>query len=317
MDPIYIILIVVGALALSGVGFYLFAMMYAAHCIYIQTLSRENPDSWGRDCHWPDEEHQKMDAEGMLWQAEHGAYKKDVHIIRDGTNLYGEYYDLGHKRCVLILSGRTESLRYGYYFARPYSDSGYNVLVVDPRGHGLSDGKYNTVGFEESKDALAWARYIHDEHGAEAVIFHGICIGAAAGMLAITDDACPEYIRAIVTDGMFVNFACSMTNNLIQRKRNYPILLWCIDFWMKHYTGHSMMTGPIDVIHKLDRPLLMIQGVEDVASPAENGIKLYRKAGSTHKYFALMPKGGHSMLRYTDSRRYDTAIKDFLESLEI
>lgn len=315
MDPIVIALIIVGALLLSGIGFYLFTMMYAAHCIYVQTLSRETPESWGRDCHWPDEEHQKMDAEGMLWHQEFSAYKTDVHIIRDGLNLYGEYYDFGCDRCVIVLSGRTESLRYGYYFARPYSDSGYNVLVVDPRGHGLSDGKYNTVGFEESKDALAWARYIHEQHGVRSVIFHGICIGAAAGMLGITSDDCPEYVDAIITDGMFVNFACSMTNNLIQRGRNYPILLQCIDFWMKHYTHHSMMTGPIDVIHKLQKPLLMIQGVEDKASPAENGVKLFRQCSSDHKCFALMPKGAHSMLRYMDSERYDSVIKDFLKSL--
>lgn len=315
MDPIVIVLIVVGALLLSGVCFYLFVMMYAAHCIYVQTLSRETPQSWGRDCHWPDEEHQKMDAEGMLWHQEHAKFKTDVHIINGGLNLYGEYYDFGADKCVIILSGRTESLRYGYYFARPYSDSGYNVLVVDPRAHGLSDGKYNTVGFEESKDALAWAKYIHDEQHVRSVIFHGICIGAAAGMLAITSDGCPEYMDAIVTDGMFTNFGCSMTNNLIQRGRNYPLLLHCINFWMKHYTQHSMLTGPIDVIHKLHKPLLMLQGVEDKASPAENGVKLFRKCSSQHKYFALMPKGAHSMLRYTDKEKYDNAIKDFLRNL--
>ena len=315
MEPIVVVLIVAGALLLSGIGFYLFAMMYAAHCIYVQTLSRETPESWGRDCHWPDEEHQKMDAEGMLWHQEYAQHKTDVHIVNNGLNLYGEYYDFGADKCVIILSGRTESLRYGYYFARPYSDSGYNVLVVDPRGHGLSDGKYNTVGFEESKDALAWSKYIHEEHGVRSVIFHGICIGAAAGMLAITSDDCPEYVDAIVTDGMFVNFGCSMTNNLIQRGRNYPLLQQCIDFWMKHYTHHSMMTGPIDVIDKLHKPLLMIQGVEDLASPAENGVKLFRKCSSEHKRFALMPKGAHSMLRYTDAEKYDTTIKDFLSSL--
>ena len=30
---------------------------------------------------------------GMAWHKEHAAYKKDVHILRDGDNLYGEYYD--------------------------------------------------------------------------------------------------------------------------------------------------------------------------------------------------------------------------------
>jgi alpha-beta hydrolase superfamily lysophospholipase len=216
---------------------------------------------------------------------------------------------------VFVLSGRTEALKYGYYFAIPYANSGYNVLVVDPRAHGLSDGEYNTVGFEESKDALAWINYIVKEFKVKSVVLHGICIGAAGAMLAATSDSCPAEVKAVVTDGMFVNFAESVKNHLIERKKPVFIMLDLIDAQMIKYTGHSMKVGPIDYVDRLNKPLLMLHSKEDIYSTPEKAVELFNKAGSAQKEIVWFPKGEHSMLRYTDTQRYDNAIKAFLEKI--
>lgn len=294
---------------------HLFASAYAARCVYVATLKRKDKDHWGRTVSEQEPHQLKMDAEGLVWQEEHDRFKQDVHIVHAGLDLYGEYYDMGGKAAVIILSGRTESLRYGYYFSRPYSQAGLNVLVIDPRAHGLSDGVYNTVGFEESKDALAWARFLHEEKGVEEILFHGICIGAAAGMLAITSQDAPGYLVGLVTEGMFANFGESMKNHLIERKKLFFPVMQCIDMWMKHYTGHSMMRGPIDVIHKMDRPLLMIQSKMDPYSTPQNAQVMYDKCPSREKELVWYATGGHSQLRLTDTQRYDSAITAFLQRI--
>lgn len=309
-----VLYVVIGFLAISAV-FYCIMIAVASNRIYILTLKRRSKEQWGRQISMITDETLAMDAEGLEWQKEHNEYKKEVQIQRDGLNLFGEYYDLGFDKAVVILSGRTESLRYGYYFARPYSESGFNVLVIDPRAHGLSDGEFNTVGFEESKDALAWCRLLHDEHNVKNIVYHGICIGAATGMLGITSDECPEYLRAIVTEGMFPCFNQSMRNNLKQRKRLMFPVLQCIDLWMRKYTGHSMKYGPINVIHKLDKPILMLQSKVDKASKVEYATKMFDMCPSKEKEFVLYETGEHSMLRITDTERYDTSIKNFLNRI--
>ena len=192
--------------------------------------------------------------DGIEWAKPHADKMTEVKIENDGFDLYGEYYDFGSDRCAVILSGRTESLCYGYYFAVPYAKNGYNVLVLDPRGHGLSDGEFNTVGFEESKDAIAWVKHIRDTFGISSFVFHGICIGAAAGMLALSSPDAPDCIHGIVTEGMFPNFGESMKNHMIEkRKQVFPTFTF-VDMWMKHYTGHSMKYGPINVISGVRTP---------------------------------------------------------------
>lgn len=298
--------------------FYLFSVVFASYCVYIKTLKRPSKEKWGRDGPSDTSEaYLKMDAEGMAWHKANADKKIDVHIVRDGCNLYGEYYDFGSDKCAMILSGRTESLRYGYYFAQPYAAAGLNILVVDPRAHGLSDGEFNTLGFEESKDDLAWVKHIHEKFGVNAFIFHGLCIGAAGGMLAITSEGCPDYVAGLVTEGMFPCFRESMRNHLIERKRMMFPFLQCIDFWAKHYTGHKMNKGPIHVIHKMHKPLLMLHSKEDRYSKPHFAQIMYDTCPSTEKKLKWYDTGRHSMLRPTHKEDYDREITEYLKRISL
>lgn len=311
-----ILVIVSGALAaLIVLGLISWIVMYAiiARIVFIKVLKRESKDKWGRQVSSGEDDYLEMYAQGAKWQEKHKDKKRDVHIVNDGLNLYGEYYDLGFKQCVIVLSGRMEALTYGYFFAVPYAERGFNALVIDPRGHGLSDGEFNTGGFEESKDALAWARFIHDEFGIERIIFHGICIGSAGAMYAVTSENCPDYVGGMVAEGMFATFNESMKNHLRERKKPVFLLNDMINFWFKRYLGHSMKEGPIDYIGKLNKPILMLHSKEDTYSTPEFAQQLYDKCGSDKKMIVWFEHGRHSMLRITDTDRYDKAIEKFLE----
>lgn len=302
-------------LALSGVLFWVASWFVGSYFAYTITLRRKK-GGWGRgkpaDLE-PDAE--RMYELGQQWQMAHADKKHDVHIVRDGTNLYGEYYDLGYDRCAFILSGRTESLTYGYFFAIPYAENGCNILVVDPRAHGLSEGEFNTVGYEESVDAIAWVEHIVEKFGVRSVVFHGICIGAAGGMFALTSGKCPAVVDGIVTEGMHANFYESVRNHMIEKRRSTFVTLNLIDRWMRHYTGHTMKYGPIDVIGKLDKPLLMLHSREDRYSTPEYAEKLYDLAGCEEKRLVWFDHGKHSMLRITDTELYDESIAEFLAKL--
>ena len=305
-------------LAISGLMMIPITYVVASYLVYTKTLRRNSEDQWSRNMPSTlDTQSVQMYETGLKWAEENAHRMSEVHIVRDGLNLYGEYYDFGSDRCTVILSGRTETLKYGYYFSIPYSKYGTNILVLDPRAHGKSEGKFNTVGFEESKDLLAWLDHIKKEKGVKSFILHGICIGAGGGMLALTSGKAPDCVEGIVTEGMFPNFSESMKNHLIERKKPVFIMNDLIDFWMKHYTGHSMKYGPINVISKLDRPLLMLHSKEDLYSTPEYAQKLFDLAGCEHKKIVWFPHGKHSMLRITDTKKYDAAIEEFLNEITI
>ncbi len=281
------------------------------YVVYTMQLKRTKKTKWTRECSANAPDQIAMYNQGVAWGEAHAHCKTEVHIVSEGLNLYGEFFDFGSEKTCIVVGGRTEGLRYCYFFARPYQESGYNILVIDNRAHGESDGLYNTVGFEEHKDLLNWANYLHENHHTDSIVFHGICIGCAGSLYALLSEKCPDYIHGIVAEGMFPNFRESFRNHMIELKK--PMFgLPFIDAWMILLTGHSMKKGPIDVIDRLDRPILMICGREDHYSTPEYSEKMFDKCGSQVKQIVWFDHGAHSKLRYTDPEKYDGAIKAFL-----
>ena len=305
---------IVGFLLFSGLFMWALVYMVASYLVYTKTLKRSNKEQWGRE--EPSDLSQdgkKMYQIGREWKKQNAQFKKEVKIVRGGIDLYGEYFDLGFDRCVMILTGRTDALTYGYFFAIPYAKNGFNVLVFDSRAHGLSGGEYNTVGFEEGLDDVEWVKFLREKCNIKTIVFHGICIGSAGGIFALTNNNSKGCADAIVAEGMFPRFSESVKNHLIERKKPVFIFLDLVNMWMKKYTGHSMKVGPLNVIDKLDKPLLMLHSKEDRYSTPENAQRLYEKAGSANKKLVMFEKGEHSMLRITNTEQYDREIEEFLK----
>lgn len=309
------ILLVIFGVLLVLIALHLLVTVFASYQVYIRTLVRRNKELWSRNPKYESDEQRRMYEIGDLWQSANAEYKKDVHIVNDGFNLYGEYYDFGNDKCAMILTGRMDSLRYGYFFAKPYVESGYNMLFVDARAHGESDGKYQTLGFEESKDYLVWCRLLHEQYNIKSIVFHGICIGAAGGIFALTDKDCPDYIDGIVSEGVFPRFIESMRNHINERKVNIYPVIDCIDWQFKRHTGHSMKKGPADVIADIKKPILMFQGKQDKYSLPKHAKMMYDSIIIKQKKLVYFEKGVHSMLRINNMEQYDNEIKEFLNNI--
>ena len=304
-----IIFIVIGVIVVFGILPTL-AMSFA---IYYVLLVRNKPEKWGRECSIPDdEEYRNMFDEGMEWDARYSEKKREVDIVSDGYHLYGEYFDFGGTRAVIIIAGRMESLLYSYYFAEPYRQEGLNVLVIDNRAHGKSEGKRNSLGQKEYRDILAWSRLLHDELGNESVVLHGICIGSAAALFALTSEDCPDYIHSMVAEGMYTTFYETFKNHMIQDK--HPLFPFALEVMLhiRIFSGVNVLTdGPIRRIGKLDRPILFLHSKEDTFSLPEKAEELYEKCSSNKKIVGYN-KGAHSRIRANNKQAYDDAIVAFL-----
>lgn len=315
MGPVGIILIVAAALLLSGLVAMLIFTMPIARKVYHTQLVRTTPDKWGRVCSAPEnEEQQIMWDTGRAWAAPHQDKMTEVQVENDGFKLVGEYYDFGKDRCVIILPGRCECLIYSYYFAKPYEKAGFNVLVVDTRCHGKSEGIYNTIGVKESGDVLAWAKLMHERFGNREIYIHGICIGTSSGLFALTSPNRPDYLKGLVTEGCYVSLRETFKRHMMADNRPlFPVLdevMWLVN---KH-TGTNVYTQkPIRAIKKLpaDCRVLFLYGEKDIFSIPPKSRKLFAACNVQDKKIVWFPQGGHSHLRINNVETYDQAIFDF------
>ena len=78
--------------------------------------------------------------------------------------------------------------------------AGYNVLVLDLRGHGESAAQYASPGYLESRDVLGAMNYVRERGEHAPIALLGLSYGAAAVVLAAAQS---EDVAAVVADGVF------------------------------------------------------------------------------------------------------------------
>ena len=106
-------------------------------------------------------------------------------LSRDGLSLAGYYWPSsmeggGDAPTALLAHGMMDSAAGMCYLAVEYHAMGWNVLVVDHRSHGESEGTKRTMGVREGEDIGAWVSWLLVRDPVASVYLHGISMGAAA-----------------------------------------------------------------------------------------------------------------------------------------
>ena len=283
--------------------------------LYFHFLCRKGGNNWERVCSDPTNYEQRiMWDRGLAWAKENAACKTDVEQVSDGFHLYGEYYDFGSKNAVIIVPGRAESLCYSYFYAPSYQRAGYNVLVIDKRSHGKSDGMYEDCGKHSSIDIVRWAQMLHDRFGVEHITLHGICVGSAICLYAYNRPECPAYVDHLITDGMFTTFYVSFRRHIQELHRQaFPTTDFTV-IHAHHYTHTDLKhDGPIYQIAKTKKPTMLMFTKLDHYTLPKDAEELYRRCGAEKKKLVWFDKGLHSHVRINNEEKYDTEIAAFLK----
>ena len=312
MGPLIAITVVV-VLLLGGVIFMLAYTTPIAEKVYREYLVNPNPNDRKRECSCvTNEEQVAMWNAGCEWGEARKDKMREVEVTRDGLRFRGEYYDFGYDRAVIILPGRCECLKYSYFYAKPYEDAGFNVLVIDQRSYGLSDGEFNTIGKEECEDLRVWIRFVENEIGIHNIWLHSICVGSSTAVLLTSSGTCPESIKAIVMDGCFISFRESFRTHMIDlHKPTFPVLNMVMNKIKKNTGTDVDKVAPIKLIDKVKVPVLFLYGEKDIFSRPDKSKLLIEKCGSEIKEVEWFKEGAHSHLRYTNPEQYDAAILRF------
>ncbi len=134
----------------------------------------------------------------------------------DGLDLKGWWIPGdGRSRAVVLVHG-LEGSKSGQHVlktASVYSQAGYGVLMFDLRGHGESEGKRTTVGYQEVRDvqgALSWL----EEQGFEPgeVVLHGWSMGGATVVRAAPQTG----VAAVIEESGYADLPLLLRDRLPQ-----------------------------------------------------------------------------------------------------
>ena len=91
---------------------------------------------------------------------------EEVSILSfDGLKLYGRYYNHHSENTVILVHGYRSNGKHDFSGAlKFYYDYGFNVLLIDQRSHGNSEGRLITFGVKESFDVRDWAEFLNKKY---------------------------------------------------------------------------------------------------------------------------------------------------------
>ena len=164
----------------------------------------------------------------------------------------------------------------------------YNVLMLDHRGHGDSDGLRTTIGYEERLDVHGAVDLLL-ERGLGPVGIYGMSMGGATAILAAAED---PRIAAIVADSPYarLRWAVQQSANL----RGYPAFLspaiaflGCLATSL-HLRYRMQAFDPVEVVDRIaPRPLLLMHGTEDDVVPVASAHALFARAGEPKELWLI------------------------------
>ena len=169
--------------------------------------------------------------------------------------------------------------------------AGCDLLAFDARSHGSSDedGTSNMVKFSEDIRAAVDETLRRGRSGARVAVL-GLSVGGAGAIHAAAND---ERIRAVVTVGAFAAPADLMRNELQSRRLPGPAVAAILRYAELSIGARLDEIAPETQIARIDAPVLLVHGEDDVIVPVEHARRL-AAAGGTNVRLLLLDCRGHS-----------------------
>lgn len=126
-------------------------------------------------------------------------YKQESITSSDGISLNGYYaYSMQNNPWVICIHGYGGKATGMVEYTEMFRNLGMNVLTVDLRGHGDSQGNYYTLGVRDSDDVILWTDWLKKSFKADKIILFGISMGGATALMAAAKKS--ELFSIVISD---------------------------------------------------------------------------------------------------------------------
>ncbi len=232
---------------------------------------------------------------------------------RDGYNLTGHFLPSEDpQRTLLMVHGwRSGWIRDFAVMAEKLHRCGCNLLLIEQRAHGESEGKYIGFGVLERYDCKEWIGYLTEQRRVKQPIYLvGLSMGASTVLMTAGMEL-PREVKGVIADCGFTSpyemvarvaktvfhmntHAVNKINQLCQRKAGYSL---------NEYTTLQAMEA-------CRVPVLFVHGTADSFVPMDMTLQNYEACKSKKELF-LVDGAEHCKSFMNDKEGYMAALHHF------
>lgn len=244
--------------------------------------------------------------------------KEDVWIkSQDGLKLHGVIVEPNpsSQQWVIIVHGYTASHSISTQYITMFSDLGFNLLLVDQRRHGKSEGIYTTFGYKEKYDVAAWVEFLNHRVGQNCFIgLHGQSLGGGTVLeyLSIAEPC----VKFVIADCPYSDLTELMKYQIKRVKlQAFPWFYSIMHRRVLKRAGFRIeQVSPLRAVEESELPVMFIHGIEDRFVPTYMSEDLFsHKIG--FKRLLLVEKAEHANAYMTNPGLYRTEVMQFVHDI--
>lgn len=259
----------------------------------------------------------RMEMKRIYHQLNDRTYERVSIVTNDGLTLSGRYYH--------IKDGAPLDIGFHGYRSHPVTDfSGgselsfqmeHNLLLVDQRAHGQSDGRTISFGILERQDLLCWVDYAIQRFGMDVNIFlYGVSMGGATVLMA-SELSLPSNVKGIIADCPYDNPMDVILH--VGKSTPFPQALikpFAI-LGAKIYGGFDLReTTAAQAVKNTKIPILIIHGEADTYVPCHMS-EAAANANPVMVHRHTFPNAPHGISYLTDTPRYHKIVNEFIHGI--
>ena len=232
---------------------------------------------------------------------------------RDGLQLSGRYYHVrdGAPLAILCHGYRGTPSRDFCGGADICFSLGFNVLMIEQRAHGSSEGHTITFGVKERYDVLDWTKYAVERFGDRIqILLGGISMGGGTVLMA-SGLPLPGSVRGILADCPFTSPAAIIRE--VGASKGLPVkpLFPLAELAARVFGGFSLTDADAaEAVKDAKVPILLIHGEADGLVPCEMNRKIAEaNPGLVERH--TFPGADHGLSYLIDTPRYTRLVTEF------
>lgn len=267
----------------------------------------------------PRHKFEKEYEEGKAWcRLQH---MQDCYIrSRDGLRLHAAYLPAENAKRFVLLSHGYKGSSFGdfAYTAQFLHEHHCNLLFIDQRCCGESEGKFITFGAKEQQDVQDWTWYLAKRNKEKLPVYlYGESMGATSVLMA-SGHTLPHEVKGLIADCGF----CSMKGQIRDMAANWFHLKWVellllrLNMFCRLFAGFGMKeVDTTEAMEKNKRPVLFFHGMKDTYVMPENTMHNYSVC-SAPRELVLVPEARHLCSAYEAPELYRNKILEFFRKYD-
>lgn len=233
----------------------------------------------------------------------------------DGLKLVGRFYSVAQAdKTVICIHGYCGTgLRDMSAIAPFFLKNGFNVLIVDNRAHGESEGNIIGYGVSDSLDIAVWINALKTSHPVKSTFLYGISMGAATAMMTA------QYVQQNEIAGIIAD--CGYTSIYEQMRFMFrtltpvppALIVPAIRRRAKKFAGYDIKTTDNrEILAKTDIPVLFVHGNLDKFVPPVMTEQNADACASYHTVF-IVDGAKHAESYFIAGTEYENKVLKFTE----